>query len=177
MSALLHIPTRELLALWTELVEARYGRNRFGGHVAELYAYRFHCEGIYVAGLRLKGESNRDEVKASDIKAMDGLVALLQLFEEENPDIVIMIRCGRFPDGSGYDVPFDPAGLRGERFEHRLHIVIVERSEAMVRIPKGHSPLYGPEGRLCGSHGPATDEQIPSQLVPLFRSDTPKASE
>lgn len=31
----------ELLLLWGELVECRYGDNKFGGDTAELYAYRF----------------------------------------------------------------------------------------------------------------------------------------
>lgn len=40
--SLLSVPTMELLKLWGELVEAFHGVNGFGGHVAEIYAYRFN---------------------------------------------------------------------------------------------------------------------------------------
>lgn len=40
MSAILTVPTHQLLQLWGELVEAYHGVHGFGGHVAEIYAYR-----------------------------------------------------------------------------------------------------------------------------------------
>lgn len=53
MNAILTVSTHQLMQIWGELVEACHGVHGFGGHVAEIYAYRLtpytptcHGEGL-----------------------------------------------------------------------------------------------------------------------------------
>ena len=95
MSALLSIPIDELLRLWTELEEARLGRNGFGSDTAEIYAYRFHRRNPEIEqttsdsrrAIR-EGERDRDAARA--------LAALLDLFETHHERVQLFVDDERF---------------------------------------------------------------------------------
>lgn len=76
--ALALVPLNELLDLWSELEQAFHGTNSYGGHVAELYAYRFRrYNPIRANGSGdIKAEAERDDALA----AAASLSALLHEF-------------------------------------------------------------------------------------------------
>jgi len=76
---MINIPIKEMLLLWSELVECYHGKNGYGGCVAELYSYRFQP---YRPKAHLDESSNllSDDLKQVYFDAAFSLVELLKLF-------------------------------------------------------------------------------------------------
>lgn len=110
-----NLSLRQILGIWTELEEARRGSNKFGGTVAEIYAYPITTFSPAVCLARRNGETSVLETKIFN-EAADRLIAILDLFREYY-SVKIKI------DG------LSPAKWRkacDEGFSHRVHIEVIE---------------------------------------------------
>lgn len=67
---MIHLSQMESMLLWGELVEALHGKNGFGGHTAELYAYRFGRRYVPIPSVQ----------QDNDRQAAQSLYALLRMF-------------------------------------------------------------------------------------------------
>lgn len=92
---------RQACLLWSELEQAYYGENRFGGDTAELYAYRFVCGTLW-----LPDGPRADAV----LEATQNLYGLLVLFAQER-------ECGIWVNGR----LLGPWAAK-EPFVHRVHV-------------------------------------------------------
>lgn len=107
------INTIELLELWDELRDAEAGTNRYGGTVAELYAYRFGTadpsfdRSIY-------NEKNPFHVETANSKAR-ALYALLNLYAEKRK---VTIKINNKKLG---------VWLLKEAFYHRVHVEVIAK--------------------------------------------------
>lgn len=100
-----------LLDLWSELLDAEHGTNGFGGHVAEIYAFRFGQLGptwYLNRGASTAGE----DVRRSAVALHD----LLALFIEKR-QVTITV------DGVEFG-----AWVRSMPFDHRAHVSVATRS-------------------------------------------------
>jgi hypothetical protein len=114
MSAILQIPTLELLGLWGELAFALDGTNGYGGDIAELYAYRFGCPSP--AADQLDPESEAARLQAIErARTLHGLIALF--CETYGAKAVI--------DGR----PFG-SWIAETAFVHRAHVRIIPKGPA-----------------------------------------------
>lgn len=110
MSELLKVPTFELINLWGELVEAYHGVNTYGGHTAEIYAYRFQA---YTPSVHSKIVTNKEAEIELYRQSARQLYELLRLFAETYSRASIKVN-----GESNWE------WLRYEPFHHRLHIEI-----------------------------------------------------
>jgi len=101
MTAIMRMSPLEMAQVWGELTLAHCGRNRFGGDVAEIYAYRFGQWGVARPG-------HRDLVAAAE--AMHDLLATFAAHFE----------CSIYIEGR----PLGP-WLRKLPFQHRVHVQVV----------------------------------------------------
>lgn len=104
----------QLLGLWGELVSAYCGQNRYGGHRAQIYAYRL---------LRFDPKILHDywakQVRAEQaIEAKRSLVAIVRRFERE-------WECRCQLDGQWVD-----EWERTAVYDHRVHVEVVPNGEA-----------------------------------------------
>lgn len=111
MNHLLGIPTLELMELWAELVKAYHNCNKYGGNVAEIYAYRF---------MRYSPQAdehkNEKYIKERNAFAADALKELCVLFSEKY-DCKISIdslTIGRW------------RSVVEDNWEHRAHVLVNE---------------------------------------------------
>ncbi len=108
ITTLLEIGPMELMDLWAKLVEAYHGVNGYGGHTAELYAYRF------VAWSPIKPKNNEWK------KAAGRLVELLYLFKSKfGPEIGVSIDGCTIADWEYY------MQIDYIQFDHRVHVKII----------------------------------------------------
>ncbi len=81
MSALLRLPTLELLSLWSELEQCYHNEHGYGGDTAEIYAYRLQRHNPTRQHGR-EGSARKAEAEASS-EAYQILRAVLDLFAEQ----------------------------------------------------------------------------------------------
>jgi len=74
-----NISMNQALGIWSELWQAYYGNNGFGGDTAEIYAYR-----IMPYSPRFKMDPTDENDKAAGLMAAKSLYALLKKFSEDN---------------------------------------------------------------------------------------------
>jgi len=99
----------QLLGIWGELVSAYCGQNRYGGHVAELYAYR-----LMAFDPRIVLENIAKQVRAQQAQeAQRSLVAIVRRFERE-------WECRCQLDGVWVD-----EWERTTVYDHRVHVEVV----------------------------------------------------
>lgn len=110
----------QALSVWTDLSDAYHGRNKFGGHVAEIYIYRFMVRNPnYDAWLNDQQKFNVGLIHDEAMRALDtaneSLYSLLMHFSEvRDADIEIEERAlGQW--------------LTRARFSHRVHIEVTPR--------------------------------------------------
>lgn len=113
------IPLRDLLLLWSELEEAKLGKNGYGSDTAELYAYRFVGRQPLVDNECVHGtETWRNANAEMNREAADALVWLVDTFCR-------LRECFAYIDGHW------PNAWRekiGDRFGHRAHVRVCEGS-------------------------------------------------
>lgn len=111
---MLNLSMAQALSVWSDLLEAEFGRNRFGGDTAEIYAYRLQpCSPSAEQPVGVLGqEACRDQ----------GLIASRNLYEilshfRDVREVEVFVGCGRTDDGR-------PLGdwMLGEVFQHRTQI-------------------------------------------------------
>ena len=107
---LLEVPMLQLMRLWAELVEAYHDKNKFGGNVAEIYAYRFEAYSPFAHSVESKAAA--EELGQIALKASRQLYALLLLFATEY-DCVVEVNGNK----QWRYLPDTP-------FYHRAHITI-----------------------------------------------------
>jgi len=107
------LSTEKILDLWSELEAAYYGRNGYGGTVAEIYAYR--C----VSGEAADFDSYRDR---NAVVAGANLTEILRRFARRH-ECVIGLQSG--PDEF---TTIDIANKSIGPFDHRIHLEIVDLS-------------------------------------------------
>ncbi len=113
-----NISMNQALSIWSELWQAYYGKNGFGGDTAEIYAYRLMP---YVPDVHAHHNSQYRESQSYIFRNMDvsekaahSLCELLYAFQKEtNCDITI--------DGESIGDWFHD---QGSLFDHRCHVKI-----------------------------------------------------
>lgn len=106
---MINISIQQLITLWVELEDAYNGVNGFGTYTAEIYAYTLQP---YSPGY--KPNSDKEYNIELELDALKSLYEVLMLFKSKR-DCVIYIenrKLGKW--------------LLKERFQHRLHILIVK---------------------------------------------------
>lgn len=103
------VSTKNALHVWADLEQAYFGVNSYGGHVAEIYAYR-------LIGRRPGRGHSAEWDKEEDLEAASALYDLLLEFKKHRNCTI------RFVD---YEKPkaLGP-WLKREEFGHRAHIEI-----------------------------------------------------
>jgi len=115
---LLLVPVHELLSLWSELEQAWHGTNGYGGHVAEIYAYRlWPYSPTAVAPLPADTSLKRGALYEQERIAAACLHALLSEFARRR-------HCRIEVDGR----PLGP-WLQGERLAHRAHVGVIHAED------------------------------------------------
>lgn len=92
MSVILTVPTHQLLQLWGELVEAYHGVHGYGGHVAEIYAYRLmpYTPTCHSGALREDSDTYREATRDVQMKAGAAFVQLCSYFTEHYPATILL---------------------------------------------------------------------------------------
>lgn len=104
-AALLSVSTSQALDLWSELHQALFGDNAYGGDVAEIYLFRL------MPASPLNDDRSNPMTIAAYRNANHALHGLCRLFEERMPAIV------SFEDGTNIDeLLADPPA------NHRIHL-------------------------------------------------------
>jgi len=98
---MLNLGMRDALYLWSDLEQAYYGDNSYGGHTAELYAYRF-------------GEQSPIRWYTEERLAASRALYLLLLEFQKYRKCTIKVNNVEFGDW-----------LLKERFAHRVHVEII----------------------------------------------------
>ncbi len=102
---MLNLSVNEMLALWSDLNDAMFGVNKFGGSVAELYMYRF--------GFSLSEPHPIEQYRRKDVReANASLYALLAHFAEHR---AVSIKV------EGRDLG---EWVKDAGFEHRVHVEV-----------------------------------------------------
>lgn len=94
---MLNLTIAQALSVWTDLVEAEFGKNGFGGDTAEIYAYRLQPCNPSSEG---PGQGRLFE----DARREQGLIASRNLYEllthfRDSRGVDVFVGCGRFDDG------------------------------------------------------------------------------
>lgn len=79
---LLTVNSLELMKLWGDLVEALHGQNGYGGHTAEIYAYRLTAYNPMAHGEGLRAETRDNAQRDMNALAANCLAALCEEFQE-----------------------------------------------------------------------------------------------
>lgn len=113
----------QALMVWSDLEACLYGKNHYGGNVAEIYAYRLLPEDptrVYsMQGGELRKDADRDAGKL----AARHLMELLEIFCERH-ECTASIEIG---DRTFYPITFSNAsGVVVPPFTHRVRIAITK---------------------------------------------------
>ena len=115
---MIHISTSQLLRLWSELDDAYYGKNRFGGDTAEIYAYTLQpADPSRNPSLAPEHEYQEAERYAA-LQAAQTLFHVLCEFEK-------IRECSVLVNGK-----IITHSLAHQPFEHRVHIKVQKTSVA-----------------------------------------------
>lgn len=109
--ALEHVSMDQVLGIWSELWQAYYGKNGFGGDTAEIYAYRlipYNPSAVVFDSKTMMGKQAREEQAKM---AGAALYRIIQRFCRDNGCKV------KVNDGSPWHL------LKG--FEHRVHVKVI----------------------------------------------------
>jgi hypothetical protein len=107
-----NISMNQVLSIWSELWQAYYGKNGFGGDTAEIYAYRLMP---YSPSLHMTGETFKESNDELRINAVNSLVTLCNKFAKDN-DCTIKID----------NLPSDRwISVIGREFDHRCHVKVI----------------------------------------------------
>ena len=107
------ISINQALDLWSELEQAYYDNNGFGGNVAEIYAYRLMpYSPLYVKGSQ-QGVIWSDEAERVEGNVMDSLYELLKMFKDKRG-------CKIYVDGKLFG-----KWIKSQRNLHRWHITVI----------------------------------------------------
>lgn len=93
MSALLRLPTLELLSLWSELEQCYHNEHGFGGDTAEIYAYRLQRHNPSRQAYRDGSSSAKAAEAEAAAEAYQILRATLDLFEEQRGCVIEVDGC------------------------------------------------------------------------------------
>lgn len=110
----------QALSVWTDLCDAYHGKNKFGGHVAEIYVYRFMSrnptfEQWHHDQEKFKNGFVHDEAMEALDHANSSMYELLKHFEETKDAII--------------EVEERTLGvwLKRARYHHRVHVEVLPR--------------------------------------------------
>jgi hypothetical protein len=105
----------QALSIWSELWQAYYGKNGYGGDTAEIYAYRVMPYEPVVAGANMKDfretETFKRSSRAAYAKATNSLVNLLIKFESADCHLEVNGKSIR-------------EWAEKEYFDHRCHVKV-----------------------------------------------------
>jgi hypothetical protein len=107
----------QALDIWSELWQAYYGKNGYGGDTAEIYAYKLMP---YSPTINLDGDSFTDGNRVSYVKAQYSLYHIVIKFINDN-------NCTITIDGKS---PTD--WLESQIFDHRCHVQVKPHRELDV---------------------------------------------
>lgn len=107
---MIHLSQFQLIRLWSELEQAYYGDNKYGGNTAEIYAYTVMEYSPALCMARGTFESHKQEAYR---QAAETLFDVLQLFRDQR-DCSILVDGQPFTDWIGDDPIFD----------HRVHVKV-----------------------------------------------------
>ena len=109
-----NVSMNQALSIWSELWQAYYGKNGYGGDTAEIYAYRLMP---YSPSFNMTGETFQESNDELRINAVNSLVALCNQFAKENDCVIEIDKC-----------PLDKwVSLIGREFDHRCHVRVVRK--------------------------------------------------
>lgn len=81
---MIHLSQYQLIRLWSELEQAYFGKNGYGGDTAEIYAYTLHEHAPnLMSSPAKKGTFLGDLQKECYTNAANTLIQVLTLFEKE----------------------------------------------------------------------------------------------
>jgi hypothetical protein len=90
---------RQILSVWSDLVDAYYGKNGYGGDTAEIYAYRLLRDNP-TRYLAVDGTQTKNDALAEDANlAACNLYGMLMAFTECYPDARIYPDCTKDKNG------------------------------------------------------------------------------
>lgn len=118
MAELLTCSLPQALEVWADLEDALRGEHGFGGHVAEIYAYRLVGHSPSFAVLPLNSEAGQEAAREFALQASTAMTALLHAFIDRRRCLV-RVDVGRFDRGKAFG-----AGDRLEPQAHRWHIEV-----------------------------------------------------
>lgn len=110
---MLSIPFNEAFKIYGELIECYHGVNRYGGYVAEIYAYRLYGGNFY-----LNNSFTPEEEKAEE--CANNLNFILEMFNDH------------YPSKISFNVTNESKGTVWHKgkvppFIHRIHITVAEK--------------------------------------------------
>ena len=109
-----NVSMNQALSIWSELWQAYYGNNGYGGDTAEIYAYRLMP---YSPSFNMTGETFQESNDELRINAVNSLVALCNQFAKENDCVIEIDKC-----------QLDKwVGMIGREFDHRCHVKVVRK--------------------------------------------------
>lgn len=107
-----NLSPKQLVRLWTELMQCYYNDNRYGGRVAEIYAYTLlPANPLAETGVETELSKRRELELARE--AGRALLEVCQLFEDEN-EVLIEVEGDVLPIWNG------------RPFNHRVHVRVVD---------------------------------------------------
>lgn len=117
MNALATLSPLVLLSLWSELEQCYYGDNGYGGHTAEIYAYRLMQHSPLLDAM-WQSSAVREAHAEAEQNARNALVELCRLFEKQR-DVEIYI------DGWANVAEW----AQNTHFDHHAHVRVVRKRE------------------------------------------------
>jgi len=105
----------EAMKIWGEIVECLHNKNRYGGNIAEIYAYRLEPF-IARARARLDEMSEKEEIEFTHEAAMN-LGNILETFIE-------VYECKIFVEEQKFSTWFNNIKKRKNTYYHRYHIKV-----------------------------------------------------
>ncbi|MCP4990874.1 MAG: hypothetical protein GY928_33985 [Colwellia sp.] len=119
---ILQVNAFELMKLYSELTEAYYGVNSYGGNIAEIYMYRLKNYNPTIHS-KSKGKHKKKEVERLEMLCARQLVGLVKLFCKER-------HCTANINGSSPDDFLRESQADGDVFNIRVKVEIFNQDKA-----------------------------------------------
>lgn len=110
---MINLSQKQLVSVWSDLEQAYFKKNRFGGNTAEIYAYRFHGHSPTLAAPCAESGFLYDLQVEQYRECAKTFVAVLEWFAKER-------NCKIFID----DLTLSAWKRKNKEFVHRAHVRI-----------------------------------------------------